>query len=266
MHAKTNIHLSLKQRRRKHFMLKMYICLFLTFLAIIIFAFLTNYSGVKIQKISVKGVSSISESDISNFVKAEISSKYLYVFAKDNILLLPRYTIKKDLLDNFKKIEVAKVSLSGLRDIEITIKERVQTALWCKDKCFFMDSNGLIFAEAPEFSGTPFPEYFGLINKENPIGENYFNSEKFIKISELFENVKKLGFPLEKFVALDVSEYEMIFTGGGKIAINDKQDFSESFKNLKAIVDNGLIKTDEASLKKINHIDLRYNKVHYDFK
>jgi hypothetical protein len=266
MHAKTNIHSSLKKRRRKHFMLKMYICLFLVLLTITIFAFLTNYSGVRIQNITVKGVSSISEGDISNFVKNEISSKYLYVFAKDNILLLPRSTIKKDLLDNFKKIEIIKISLGGLRDVEITIKERVQTALWCQDKCFFMDSNGLIFAEAPEFSGTPFPEYFGLINKENPIGENYFDAEKFIKISELFENIKKLGFPLEKFVALDASEYEMTFVGGGKIATNDKQDFSESFKNLKAIVDNGLIKTDEASLKKISHIDLRYNKVHYDFK
>jgi len=247
-------------------MLKMYISLFLFFLIIIVFAFLTNYSGVKITNISIKGTSSMSPDEISVFVKNEISKKYAYVFARDNILLLPRINLKKHLLDNFKKIEVVKISLIGLRDVEITIKERVQTALWCKDKCFFMDSNGLIFAEAPEFSGTPFPEYFGIIEKDNPIGEDYFDIEKFKKISVLFEEIKKLGFPLEKFIAIDKGEYEFYFIQGGKISINDKKDFSEPLKDLKAIVDAGLIKTDEASLKKINHIDLRYNKVHYDFK
>ena len=53
-------------------MLKMYMCLLLVLLTITIFAFLTNYSGVRIQNITVKGVSSISEGDISNFVKNEI--------------------------------------------------------------------------------------------------------------------------------------------------------------------------------------------------
>jgi hypothetical protein len=266
MHEKTNIHLSLKKRRRKHFLLKVYISVFLILLFIIIFASLTNYSKVKINNITIKGLSSLSEGEISSLVKDKISSKYFYVFAKDNIILLPRSDIKKSLLDKFKKIEVVKISISDLRGIEINIKERIQKSLWCKDKCFFMDSNGFIFAEAPEFSGTPFPKYFGIITKENPIGENYFNVEKFRKISGLFDEIKKLGFTLEKFVALDMSEYEMYFAGGGKIAINDKKDFSESFNNLKAIVDNNLIKTDQASLNKINHIDLRYNKVHYDFK
>ena len=68
-------------------------------------------------------------------------------------------------------------------------------------------------------------------------------------------------------MALGDGEYEVGLALSGKINLNDKKDFSESLRELKALVDGGYIKTDTATLSKINHIDLKYgNKVHFDYR
>jgi hypothetical protein len=69
----------------------------------------------------------------------------------------------------------------------------------------------------------------------------------------------------ESFAAINEHEYEVKLLLGGTIFLNDKKTLEKSLINLQALIDGGYIKTDEAFLKRIKYIDLRYgNKV--DFK
>ena len=272
MRSGSTISSSLGKRRRKHFWLKV---LFLfTFLLVVIAGLisLTHYSGIRILEITVIGNGSVPESDIKDFVKSELDKGFLFVIARDNIVLCPRIAIKNGLTNQFKKLKSAEVSFGSLNNINISVSDRVEAGLWCsglpsdKKQCYFMDSFGFVFAEAPDFSGSPFQEYFGMIKDVDPIGQNYFDSETFSKMTTFFAGAKDAGFSPETFLSLGGGEYEIGLALGGKINLNDKKDFSESLRELKALVDDGYIKTDTATLSKINHIDLRYgNKVHFDY-
>jgi cell division septal protein FtsQ len=270
----SNISSSLEKRRRKHFLFKVLLFLVLILIVLIALAFMTHYSGVKISDISVNGNGSVPEKDIQDFVQNKLNENFVFVFARDNIILCPRIAIERGLMNQFKKLNSASVGFSGLNKINISVTDRVEAGLWCaglptdsKKQCYFLDSNGFIYAEAPAFSGNPFPEYFGLIKDENPIGDSYFDAIKFEQISALFDGVKNLGFSPVDFLVDENGEYQVDLSGGGRINLNDSQSFSDSLVKLKALVDNGYIKTDATSLSKLNHIDLRYgNKVHFDFK
>lgn len=273
MKAKSNISSSLNKRRRKSFLIRL-LLLFIVFLVLFtLFAFFTNNERIKIKEINVSGNTSIPTSSITDIVKARLSEKFLYFVSRDNLFIFPRFDIENTLLDSLKKIEKVRIGFGGFSKMNVYITERVQKALWCMGvpnlvgQCYFLDSSGLIFAEAPVFSGNPFVEYYGLVKDDNPIGQGYLDSQKFQDIFSFLDEIKKIGFVAEGFNAIDEHEYEIYIVGGGKINLNDTDSFAELAKRLKALVDNGLIKTDTISLSKINHIDLRYgNKVHYDFR
>ena len=130
--------------------------------------------------------------------------------------------------------------------------------------CYFMDSDGFVFQEAPVFSKDTFTEYFGLITETNPVGQYYFNNN-FKNISSLFNILKKMSFEPEYFNAINEHEYEIYILGGGKILMNDKKSFESSLINLQALVSDGYIKTDTDSIKKIKFVDLRFgNKVNFE--
>jgi len=272
MSSKSNISTTLSERRRKHFLLKLLMFLFLFLIIIISLIFITHYDGIKIKEIDVEGNSTIEKQGILDLVNEKMSKKLWFFINRDNILFLPRANITYSIQDNFKKVEKVSIEWGGIKKININIIERVEKALWCdglisdSKKCFFIDSTGYVFGEAPAFLGNPFPKYYGILT-ENPIGKYYFSDGQFLKIFEFFEGVKSLNFNPESLNAINSHEYEILLADGGIININDKQVFSESLKRLNALIENGYIKTDKTSLEKIKHIDLCYgNKVYYDFR
>lgn len=224
----------------------------------------------QIKDVIVSGNSSISTEDITNIINNEMDKNYLWIIETNNILLLRRGEIEKQILDNYKKIGKVSILMRGIDKIEIAVTERESKNLWCKGtpiaagECYFMDSSGYIFEDAPTFSEGTFPQYFGLITERDPIGQFYFKNN-FKDISSLYNTFEKMSFPPKYFNAVNEHEYEVYLSGNGKILINDEKSFESSLTNLQALVDNNYIKNDADSLKKINYIDLRFgNKVNFE--
>lgn len=270
MQARSNIKESLNKKKQASIRKKLfwYSILVLVLISLALWG-LTN-DKIKIKDIKVSGNNSISTDEIMVLVNNQISKKYIWFIPTNNLLLLRKSDIIKDLLNSIKKINSIDIDVRGVTSIEIIIKERESKNLWCagnvKDnkKCYFMDSNGYIFEESPSFSEGSYPEYFGLIIENNPVGQYYFK-DNFKNISGLFDTLKRISFHPKYFLALDEHEYEVYILGGGKILINDKKSFESSLTNLQALVTNGYIKIDDESLKKIKYIDLRFgNKVNFD--
>lgn len=275
MNQRSNIGATLSKKRKMSFFKKIgvYFVFVLFLFSFGVWALTTSRAQIKEVKIS--GNSSISSINILETASTEINKYYLFIIPTNNILLLRRNEIKNKILDDFKKIASVSIYLDGFDKIEIAVVERESNNLWCKNiagsskVCYFMDSGGFIFQEAPKFSENIFPEYFGLITEENPIGQFYFkdnfSSSGGKNISNLFSTLKEMSFKPSFFNAINEHEYEICILGGGKILINDKRDFKSSLLNLQALIDNGYIKNDPEFLKKIKYIDLRFgNKVNFE--
>lgn len=273
MRTHSNISSSLGKKRRKVFYRRLLLCLIFVFILIIGSISCLYLDYFKIKDISVSGNSAVSQDEIVSLVKEGLNKKDIFVIPTDNFFLFRRFEIPEKILEGIKKINTVSIDFSGLNKIIIKVTERNSENLWCNGlsgdsmKCYFMDSQGLIYANAPDFNGNLFPKYSGLINESNPIGQSYFNPARFIEISKLFSSIKDINFSPVSFNAISKDEYEVDLALGGKIMLNDEESFQAALINLKTLIDDGYIKTDDETLGKLNHIDLRYgNKVHFDFK
>ncbi len=271
-YQRSNIGASLNKKRKVGLVKKIgaYFIFILFFISLAVLGLTKDQ--VRIKNIVVTGNSSVSTENILKLVEVEISKVYLWIIPTDNIILLREAEIENEILNTFKKIGTVNVYVHGIDKIEIAVTERESKNLWCKGAtadikvCYYMDSNGFIFEEAPNFSESAFPEYFGLIKDQNPVGQLYLK-DNFKNISSLYITFKKMSFSPKYFNAVDEHEYEVYLVGGGKIILNDKRSFVSSLVNLQALVDNGYIKNDIESLKKIKYIDLRFgNKVNFELK
>ncbi|MFA6797352.1 MAG: hypothetical protein WCR40_01445 [Candidatus Paceibacterota bacterium] len=270
---KSKISSSLSKKRKTIFIKKIgVIFVFILLLISLFILFLTN-DKIRIKNVSVVGNSSVSIEEISNIVEEKLNKRYLWIIPTDNIFLLQRFKISKEILKNIKKVKTVKINFENLNEIKITISERVSESIWCFKQlkeisdCYFMDDFGFIFAKAPYFTNNIFLKYYGLILDDDPIGRNYFDPDKFEEIKIFISEIRKMGFEPESFFAIDGHQYEVTLSGGAKIMFDDEEDFSKNLLKLSTLIENNYIKTEIEEITKINHIDLRYgNKVHFDFK
>ena len=119
-----------------------------------------------------------------------------------------------------------------------------------------MDKTGFVFASSTATS--TLPTYFGFFaTTTNPVGESYFDSARFADIEGLMQAVNQLGFRPQYFDAIDTHTYQVYLKDGGKILLNNEKTFGESLTNLETLVNDGFIKVNDATLKKINYVDLQ---------
>src|SRR5690606_30026068 len=102
-----------------------------------------------------------------------LDDSFLEVIPYDNLLVLDISTIEDNLKETFPKIENIDVDVDNGDTVMVHIGERSAHSLWCIDReyeslfeeeCYFADSEGLLYARAPYFSGTVYmkiyiPEY-----------------------------------------------------------------------------------------------------------
>lgn len=269
MRPRSNISTVLRKKRHLSLRKKIFAyCVFVLFFISLGVLGLTT-KEVRIKEVKVLGNSSVPTEEITKIADDEMKTSYLWIIPTDNQFLLRGNEIKNKILENIKEIASVKILMSGIDKIEIKVVERESKNLWCKGtpinigNCYFMDSSGFVFESAPTFSSDSFPEYFGLIVDANPIGQYYFK-DNFNNISNLYSTLGRISFQPKYFNALDEHEYEIYILGGGKILMNDDKSFESELTNLQALVNNGYIKSDTASLSKIKYIDLRFgNKVNF---
>ncbi len=271
MNQRSNISTSLGKKRRRSFLKRVFAYLVFILFFICLGVYVLTTEKARIKSIDVSGNVSVFSEDIVKIVNDEIGINYLWIIPTDNIILLRRYQIKNDILENIKKISSVKIIYKGVDKIEIHVTEREIKSLWCdgtpvvSKSCYFIDKSGFIFEQAPTFSSDTYFKFFGLIKGVDPIGQFYFKNN-FSDIYSLFDTLKNMSFKLKYFIAKDEHEYEIYLLGDGKILINDKKSFESSLLNLRALIDSGYIKTDTDSIKKIKYIDLRFgNKVNFEF-
>ncbi|MBI2449988.1 MAG: FtsQ-type POTRA domain-containing protein [Candidatus Nealsonbacteria bacterium] len=197
------------------------------------------FSGIfKIEKIIITGQGTISEESIKAFIGGS------------NIFLVDIKKTEKDILDNFPQIAEAKISRSFPDALNILVTERSAAALWCEEKCFLIDREGVIFGDA---SGA-----VGFINISGM--KDMLNKEKISQILEIQAKLEE-GPGVTTTQAMIVSDERLNMKTSEKweIYFNLKGDLDWQIQELKLVLEKQIPPEKRRNLE---YIDLRFSRVY----
>ncbi len=269
----------LKKKRNK----KLFYYGVVVFLFIIIFfisAYIARRPELSVSKVELSGGVLVTQQEIESSALQYLEGDYLWFFPIANSLWYPKSGLEKYLKESYGRIDTIDISSKDLTTLQIHITERKPVALWCKkineigesgavsvrDDCYFMDSNSVIFAEAPTFSGDAYFKYYGLVEASDPVGQSYLaSSTEFSIISSLVLATQKLSLRPQYLLARGEGEFSIVIFGGAEIYFDLKKPIVNTIENLEALLENDFPKTRENL--PVEYIDLRFgNKLFYKLK
>lgn len=223
---------------------------------------------------SIIGNKSTSSEKIKSEINQIIGKRIFFILPKDNIIFINPTEIKKVLGQenpSFQKIEAEKKFPDILK---IEISERRSALIWCcQENCFFVDKNGIAYAEV--FSA----ELMSFSGKENLEKMLVIQEEKDekIKISQKVADQNFIGFVLEisknlkqienlEIISLRTPEsasLEIWITTieGWQAVFNTSESAKKQAGNLAKFLSE---KINEEERKNLEYIDLRIpGKIYY---
>lgn len=275
------------KRNRSRRRLRLSILFFLLFVSIIGgLSYFSAHPKITINKIIITGNSIIDSKEVESRIYEDLSGRYLKLFARSNFLLYPHDKIFNDLVMSFSRIESLKVSREGINTLQVIIKERSGSYLYCGtvlpeikneigENCYFVNNDGLIFDKAPYFSGNVYFKYYVVVkeNKGSPLGSQVFGSNQFHSLARFIDGVTLLGFKPIYLVVGDDGIYSLYLKSSGnnpnpKIIFKEDNDLINILENFSTAMSKKEFK-DEINGKydMLSYIDLRFkNKVLYKFE
>jgi len=278
----------LKKRRRKAVLNKILLSLLGLVVLFFLFSYLSRLKNLNIAEIQVIGNEIMDTGEIQATVEGEVAGKFLWLFPKGNILIYPQDSIKKTLLDKFKRIKKIDLSIEDNKTLIINVTERVAKYTWCgteipgvgipqgsptpespTEKCFFLDEDGYIFDEAPYFSGEVYFKFFG-----QPVSvHNYFPQQNFNQLVSFIDMLVEMKLkPVSLYITLN-KDAEIFLSKGNtaktepKIIFKLDADLENIGSNLKTALNTEPLKSDmNKRYSMLEYIDLRFgNKVYNKF-
>ncbi|MEI8061910.1 MAG: hypothetical protein WCG97_01265 [bacterium] len=283
-----------KKRIRK--VLKLAGVIFIFGLIVGCFIFLMRTDFFKIQHVDVKGNVSLKGDDLALSVNKIISGNYLYFLPKNNILIFPKSEMLKELRQQFPRIDILQITVEK-NNLTINMTERKPHTLWCGasfsqsvDPCSFVDSQGFVFALAPQFDGSSYLKLYGSMPQDITQGSTstadilpmdagtytawqFIPAQEYSDIETFLQNVKELGIELNAVEISDATTYRFQIKNNGLLLVVRGGNLANALDNLKAGLTNPIFWTtqmankNEIGIKKltqIDYIDLRFgNKIFY---
>jgi cell division septal protein FtsQ len=262
------------QEQRRSFAKRMTLIFgILTILIIVGVVFLLRMDSIQIKETNIEGVSIIDKKEVEDTVRGTLSGNYLWLIPKSNTFLYSVNKLNNLLVQKFPGIYSLDVGREGFGKVYVKIVERKPETLWCQDNgdealpwCFFVDSTGVVFAEAPYFSGNVYFIYKGKLNQENPMGAQIFTKQDFsIFVSFIKQAGSKLGLDIVGVELKDVGDFDLLLSSGTKILLNKNISYDDMYNNLDAVFKSQQLSS--STLSTLDYIDMRFgNKVYYKAK
>ncbi len=275
-----------RRKKRNKWLLKWGLALFLLLVIFGSLVFISRQPQFLIKTVELSGQTLVNSDEVVSASQNFLSGHYLGLFPRNNIIIYPKNSLQKFLKEKFKRIDTIQIKLIDFKKLEIIITEKKQQSLWCdgspdglpapvasgtpetlSEKCYFLDDNGFIFSEAPNFSGDAYFKYYGNVSADAPIGQIYLSSSKtFQEMSDFVERVEQTTVTPVSVSAGDGGDFTMWLVGGGKIYFNYSESLSKTADNLKALLQT-ILSSNPTAISKIDYIDLRFgDKLYYKMK
>ncbi len=236
---------------------------------------LSYHPQLTIQTISVEGAERVPPEVVISYVTTLLDDGRFHFLARRNIFLYPKSALANAVATNFPRIASAHVSRESplSTNLIVRIEERDPFSRWCAEPevdmsaaCFWMDSNGFVFAEAAseERGANAYVFTKGLtLGGEWPIGETFSPGHipGILAMLRYLENAdfKPTGASIENDQDLFIYLEEGFF-----IKASYGQDAAQLARNLELILESDALRGKATNL---DYIDLRFgNRVYYKMK
>ena len=262
----------LRKKRRRVFLVR--ISFFIIFVAIVVGALVYGFNTnvLKIQNVVVRGGQEFVNKDVEEYAEQILAGAYLGMLSKQNILFYPKRQIKSEILNNFPRLKDISLELDPFKEqiLDLRIAEREEDGVWCRKlgeelDCYFIDSEGYVFAPAPTYSDGVVFSYHGYIEGD-PVGSQYIEGDALKNISAFIQAIKNnqdlnelqpIGLEY-----LNTNEYKLLLKDGSFVLFSDIYGIAYAYDNLVISMTK-----EEINLSEIEYIDIRIpNKVFYKHK
>lgn len=226
--------LSLKERRRRSFLIKASLVLFLCVVSLCGVAYVTRIPAVTVSRITVAGASAVPQEKIQEVADAALRGSYAFIVPKRMSFVVPESEIQKSILTTFPHIDSVRIAKPDMQTVQVSVTERAVHAVWCGDRCFGMDKNGFIFTESS--GSTTVRTYRGSL-EAGPLRATFLPGS-FVELDSFLERVSTVS--KRKIVEADVHDDGDVFCqfeGGGGIRftrISQNDDLLNSIASIFA--------------------------------
>lgn len=231
--------------------------------------FLARVSFLRVTRVEVLGSQSVAASDLQQLVLQELEDSYFFVFPKSNVFLYPKKAIVAKLLASYPSLKGATTNIKDFQSITVTVEERHPEALWCSDlsssPCFFLDGEGVIYAQAPAYSAPVYDLYLGTAAGKT-LPRQFLLPGQFRALSALVAAVRKdAGIAIER-VSVDAhDDVRMWFANGFVLLFVLKEAGGDVYERFTLALGSEPFKNRKFS--DFEYLDLRFgDKLYYKLK
>jgi len=275
----TNKHLLDKQKAARRLKKKRLALFSVVFFLIIIGlgVYILQRPELRFQKVEVLGTNIIKKEAVLSVVEEEIGGRYAYIIPRNNFLVYPQEKLQASLRDSFLRIEDLTITEKSPRELEILIKEREPVAIWCDGEfgdestvgfCSYIDKEGLLYDEAPTFSGPVYFEIYGSVGKAPVLGGRILDPKTLEKIERLRQLLRVEGVEIVALTIEPVVSLRLHIHSGWQIFILNDSDSQLVADRLRTILNaSSFLEKLVEGENQLEYIDLRYeNKLFYKFR
>lgn len=252
---------------------------------------LSHWSAIQINSFSIQADDDLPEEQIRNVVSTQLDDRLWFVFARNNVVLLPRTDITNRITSLTPRIKDSTIDLTGLDSFVVTIQTRQPVVQVCPPKsstttrdCLLVDRTGYTYAQADDDQATS-SDLFVYRSDNANVGTQLAPESTFRLLQSFLDKLPELSFqPLmvsfkdHQDVFIATREQSATTTASSttvELRVNLADDLNQKYTDLKTVVEKGafVASTTEETINgskpsispfTLEYIDLRFgNKVFY---
>lgn len=258
----------LREKKKKEKIIKRWLVGITVILFIALLSYISHLPKISVDSIHISDNTFVNDSQLIQDINSILDGKYLWLFSKRNIILIPRGEIKERVRENIAIKDVS-VKWKGLKEISIDVIEYEGVVKWCgasyakPSQCYLVNSLGMIFAQDILVD---IPVIYGIFeNEEDVLGKNILSIDKYANLVSFIENVKQLNIFVDYIDTEDGETFAVHTTDSPYILITTDISGGDLINNLKTVIETEEI--NEAQFGNLEYIDLRFgNRVFYQIK
>ncbi len=253
-----------KARRKRHFIMFIFIVLIVGFFVLIRQPFL------RVNEVKVHGSTLVSSLEVENYIQQEISGYKYFILPKNSIILIHKSDLKEKIMKAFPRL--SEVSMNVGTRMNVAISEPIFESMYClvspdtgmPESCVLLHRDGKAGSVAPVYSYPPFFTFYSTAYQKPVLGSRILNTEEIDRVNGI----------RNELLAYDMPTYGIVYGAGqDEIILDTGEDFKtlpririisgatkeDIHKTLGAAMGDPSISKLLENLSELSYIDLRFN-------
>ena len=200
----------------------------------------------------------VSRKEVEEKLGLSLSSLTKFFLPQNNFFLFPSKLAEEAILES--GLGVADIEKKFPNKIEIEFKEIKPKFLYCIDKCYYIDKNGIPYEIAPFFTESPLPilEFVDEAKKELKLGKEFLPQENAEFLLNFNNELKNLNISIKKIEIKNDIKITMN-ENWNLLILKNQKDYKDFTKKLMILFEQKI-----KDRSKIEYIDMRVeNKAFY---